>query len=146
MKNIAKDIFGNELHEGDTVGAVYHKEAYLTLTVCGKIESISDRMVQIKTTEGDQFGVQNKEEKVVKAVKINDYLPSQNEGPKDAIGQLIEIGKRVAVMRKVELGTTCKGFFDGGKITKITGSYVFFENAGPNGETRKGFDKVVIIN
>lgn len=146
MNNIAKDIYGNELHEGDIVGAVYRKEAYITLTVCGTIQSVNDKLVQIETQEGDRFGVQNKEEKVVKAVKINNYMPSKEDGPKDAAGQLIEVGKHVAVMRKIELGTTCKGFFDGGKITKITGSFVFFENKGPNGETRKGFDKVIVVD
>lgn len=144
---ILKDIYGRELIKGDTLAVVWHPEAYKFSILKARIVNIRENYVDVETDTGDTASYKKNDENVVTRVLklVNSDVADNSNTPKDAVGQPINIGDRVAFQLPIELGNTCKGFEDGGRIVKITTSFVFTTDESTTKQRKKGMNKTVRI-
>ena len=141
-----KDYFGTKLELGDKVAVVNHYEEYKFCLSAAVLTKRTEKTLYMDLMEGGtRKNIFRDDETLPMLVKLpEDYKPSKRKGPKDAVGQPMKIGDKVALQRPIELGSTCKGFEYGGVITKITDQFVTVELDGQS--KRKKFNGVVVMN
>lgn len=143
-----KDIFDNELMIGDSVAVVYHPEAYNFSLEKGTVSEIKGNFIYVELQEGGNCSYKKTVDDIVtRVVKITKTdTAEESDGAKDAIGQVLSIGDKVAFQRPIELGNTCKGFENGGIIARITAAYVFTEVNGEEKPRRKKLNAVIKVS
>ena len=81
-----------------------------------------------------------------KVVKVNsEKLKEESDEKKDAVGQVVRIGDRIACRKPIEAaGNTLKGFEKGGVVTKITAHYAFYTEDETGAARKKGLNGIVV--
>lgn len=142
-----KDIYSQVLAVNDTVAVLYHPRAYEFELKRAKITEIENNKLFVELDNGERCFYKPDDEGIITRVLKLAIGGSKEDNSSvcDAIGQPIRIGDRVAFQKPIELGNTCRGFEDGGKIEKITAVFVFCspDEGGP--QKRKKITSVIKV-
>ena len=135
-----KDFRGVEINVGDYVGFI---------SVHGyDIQIIKDRIRSFEKSrayfENDSSFTVSKDGCFSKLVKI-EGRKAPKKAAVDAVGQPVSIGDTVVFKGQVVLGTSCRGFVNGGEVTKITESYIFTKDPATGEEIKRVSSNVVVI-
>lgn len=135
-----KDFRGLEISVGDCVGFICI-EGYDINIIKDRIRSIENRRACFENSSTSTLAMDGRFNKIV---KIEDRKAPKNAAT-DAVGQPVSLGDKVVFKGKVVLGTSCRGFVNGGEVTKITQSYIYTRDPETGTETKRKSSNVVVV-
>lgn len=139
------DFNGKELKVGDFVAYAHVHGLYAYTVFRARIIEFSEQSAVVELEDGRRARSMADNGRFPKlAVPLSNQKIKRKTFKKDAIGQDLIPGSLVAFTRSRE-DRDSKGFFIGGTVTRITGSFVFAKMSGDAPEVRKTLDKTVVI-